>query len=213
MFSKKQEFIEFTLHEKILKFGSFTLKSGRKSPYFFNTGLCNNGKLLDELSSYYADYISENSLDFDFIFGPAYKGITLCSSICHSLYKKYSINKPFAFNRKEEKKHGDMGKFVGCPITGISLIVDDVISSGSSIVESIEMITESKAACSDVLVAFDRMEVGENKVAAKEISEKFTIKVHSLISLNDISNFIKSNSEYKEHIQAMDKYILEHGAN
>ena len=182
MFSKKQEFIEFTLHEKILKFGSFTLKSGRKSPYFFNTGLCN-------------------------------KGITLCSSICHSLYKKYSINKPFAFNRKEEKKHGDMGKFVGCPITGISLVVDDVISSGSSIVESIEMITESKAACSDVLVAFDRMEVGENKVAAKEITEKFAIKVHSLISLNDISNFIKSNSEYKEHIQAMDKYILEHGAN
>ena len=82
MFSKKQEFIEFTLREKILKFGSFTLKSGRKSPYFFNTGICNSGKLLDELSSYYADYISENSLDFDFIFGPAYKGITLCSSIC-----------------------------------------------------------------------------------------------------------------------------------
>ena len=109
--------------------------------------------------------------------------------------------------------HGDMGKFVGCPIAGVSLIVDDVISSGSSIVESIEMITESKAVCSDVLVAFDRMEVGKNKVAAKEIAEKFTIKVHSLISLHDILNFVKSKSEYKEHIQAMDEYILEHGAN
>ncbi len=213
MFNKKQEFIEFTLHENILKFGSFTLKSGRKSPYFFNTGLCNNGKLLNELSSYYADYISEKSLNFDFIFGPAYKGITLCSSICHSLYKDYSINKSFAFNRKEEKKHGDMGKFVGCSMTGTSLIVDDVISSGSSIIESIEMITESKAVCSDVLVAFDRMEVGKNKVAAKEISEKFMINVHSLISLQDISIFIKSKSEYKEYVQAMDKYILEHGAN
>ena len=155
----------------------------------------------------------ENSLNFDFVFGPAYKGITLCSSICHSLYKKYSINKPFAFNRKEEKKHGDMGRFVGCPLIGTSLIVDDVISSGSSIVESIEMITESKAVCGDVLVAFDRMEIGRDKVAAKEIAENFAINVHSLISLQDISIFIKSKSEYKEHIQAMDNYILEHGAN
>ena len=213
MFNKKQEFIEFTLHENILKFGRFTLKSGRISPYFFNTGLCNNGKLLSELSGYYADYISVNSLKFDFIFGPAYKGITLCSSICHSLYNNYSINRPFAFNRKEEKKHGDMGKFVGCPVEGTSLIVDDVISSGSSIIESIEMITASKAVCCDVLVAFDRMEIGKNKSASIEITEEYKINFHSLITLQDISTFIKSKSEYKEHIEAMDNYILEHGAN
>ena len=213
MFNRKQEFIEFTLHEEILKFGNFTLKSGRKSPYFFNTGLCNNGRLLNDLSSFYSDYISTNGLKFDFIFGPAYKGITLCSSICHSLYRNHSMSKPFAFNRKEVKKHGDMGRFVGCPIDGTSLIVDDVISSGSSIIESIDMIIESKAQCIDVLVAFDRMEIGESRAASKELIEKYKINFHSLITLHDISTFIKSKQEYKHHVQAMDSYILEHGAD
>ena len=135
MFNKKRDFIEFTINKKILRFGDFTLKSGRKSPYYFNTGLCHDGQLLSDLSSYYADYIKNNNLSYDFIFGPAYKGITLCSSICQSLYYKYSIISQYAFNRKETKLHGDKGNFVGCDIKGESLIVDDVISSGSSIIE------------------------------------------------------------------------------
>ena len=111
-------------------------------------------------TSYYADYIKNNNLNYDFIFGPAYKGITLCSSICQSLYSKYSIISQYAFNRKETKLHGDKGNFVGCDIKGESLIVDDVISSGSSIMESYNLILESHATCENILVAFNRMEIG-----------------------------------------------------
>jgi orotate phosphoribosyltransferase len=207
MFNKKQEFIEFTINEKILNFGNFTLKSGRHSPYFFNTGLCNNGKLLAKLTSYYADYIQNYPLSYDFIFGPAYKGITLCSSISQSLFSKYSIISSYAFNRKEKKTHGDIGSFVGCEIKGKALIVDDVISSGSSIIESYNLLAKHNIICSDILVAFNRMEVGNKLMAAQEISDNYDIKTHYLINLDDIYDYVKSNSQYKKHVQAMEAYI------
>ena len=207
MFNKKRDFIEFTINKKILRFGDFTLKSGRKSPYYFNTGLCHDGQLLSDLSSYYADYIKNNNLNYDFIFGPAYKGITLCSSICQSLYSKYSINSQYAFNRKETKLHGDKGNFVGCDIKGESLIVDDVISSGSSIIESYNLILESHATCKNILVAFNRMEIGINSMASKELKKKYDIQTHYLINLDDIYEYIKSNSKYTKYVQNMDVYI------
>ena len=207
MFNKKREFIEFTINKKILRFGDFTLKSGRKSPYYFNTGLCHDGQLLSDLSTYYADYIKNNNLNYDFIFGPAYKGITLCSSICQSLYYKYSIISQYAFNRKEKKLHGDKGNFVGCDIKGESLIVDDVISSGSSIIESYNLILESHATCKNILVAFNRMEIGKNSMASKELKENYDIQTHYLINLDDIYEYIKSNSKYTKYVQNMDVYI------
>ena len=207
MFNKKRDFIEFTINKKILRFGDFTLKSGRKSPYYFNTGLCHDGQLLSDLSSYYADYIKDNNLNYDFIFGPAYKGITLCSSICQSLYYKYSIISQYAFNRKEKKLHGDKGNFVGCDIKGESLIVDDVISSGSSIIESYNLILESHATCKNILVAFNRMEIGKNSMASKELKKNYDIQTHYLINLDDIYEYIKSNSKYTKYVQNMDVYI------
>ena len=201
MFNKKRDFIEFTINKKILRFGDFTLKSGRKSPYYFNTGLCHDGQLLSDLSSYYADYIKNNNLNYDFIFGPAYKGITLCSSICQSLYYKYSIISQYAFNRKEKKMHGDKGNFVGCDIKGESLIVDDVISSGSSIIESYNLILESHATCKNILVAFNRMEIGKNSMASKELKTNYDIQTHYLIDLDDIYEYIKSNSKYTKYVQ------------
>ncbi len=213
MFNNKQDFIEFTIHENILKFGDFTLKSGRKSPYFFNTGLCNNGALLSKLSGYYAQYIFDNSLVYDFIFGPAYKGITLCSSISQSLYTNHSINVPYAFNRKEAKTHGDAGNFVGCNLVGKSLIVDDVISSGSSIIESHDMLKKSKVVSKDFLVAFNRMEIGEKEMASNELANNYGMNSHSLIDLEDIHKYIKSNSQYKSYIKSMNEYIEKYKGN
>ena len=207
MFNNKQDFIEFILSEKILKFGNFTLKSGRQSPYYFNTGLCHNGELITKLSSYYASYITQKALEFDFIFGPAYKGITLCSSISQSLFVNHQLNKPYAFNRKEKKDHGDMGQFVGCDISGSALIVDDVVSSGSSIIESIDLINEKKSKCHDVLVAFDRMEIGKSKMASLELQSEYNTVVHSIINLDDIADVVKSKSEYKSFINAMNDYM------
>ncbi len=207
MFNKKQDFIEFTLHEDILRFGKFTLKSGRNSPYFFNTGLCNNGFLLSKLADFYSNYIKEEALKYDFIFGPAYKGITLCSSISHSLYVNYSINSPYAFNRKETKDHGDKGIFVGCEVNGSALVVDDVISSGSSIIDSIKLLDQENSTCKDVLVAFNRMEIGKIKSASSELETENRIKTHHLINLDDIYEYIKSNSEYSQYIQSMEEYM------
>ena len=207
MFNKKQEFIEFTIDENILKFGNFTLKSGRHSPYFFNTGNCNNGKLLAELTSYYADYIQDHSLNYDFIFGPAYKGITLCSSISQSLFNKYSTVTNYAYNRKEAKTHGDMGSFVGCEVTGKALIVDDVISSGSSIIESHNLLTKHEVTCSDVLVAFNRMEIGSKLMASQEILNNYGMQTHYLIDLDDIYEYINSNTQFKKYVHDMEQYI------
>ncbi len=210
MFNKKQEFIEFTLHEEILRFGKFTLKSGRNSPYFFNTGLCNNGLLLSRLADFYSHYIKGNSLKHDFIFGPAYKGITLCSSISHSLYINHKINSPYAFNRKETKNHGDKGNFVGCEIDGNALVVDDVISSGTSIIDSIKMLEQSNSSCKDVLVAFNRMEIGKTKSACSELKSELGINIHYLIDLDDVYDYIKSNSKYSEYTQSMQEYMTKY---
>ena len=209
MNSLKKQFIEFTLNHEILRFGTFTLNSGRQSPYFFNTGLCNNGKLLSLLSKFYSDFIIRQDIEYDFIFGPAYKGITLASSICQTLYIDNSINKPFCYNRKEAKTHGESGLFVGYQPNGSALIVDDVISSGKSITESIGLLKVNKAQPVSVLVAFDRMEVGKSKRASLELSEDYKVSVNSIITLDDIIEYIKLDIALSKYLSKMKDYMNE----
>ena len=203
----KKQFIEFTLEHQILRFGNFSLNSGRESPYFFNTGLCNNGKLLANLADFYSSFLVKNSIEYDFIFGPAYKGITLATSISNSLYNSHNINKSFCFNRKEAKTHGEAGIFVGSAPKGNALIVDDVISSGKSIIESIHLLSANGAKPSSVVVAFDRMELGIDKRASIEILEKYKIQVYSIITLNDIIDFLKNNKMMSSELKSMTQYM------
>jgi len=203
----KKRFIEFTLDHEILRFGNFTLNSGRESPYFFNTGLCCTGKLLNKLSSFYCEAIIANKIEFDFIFGPAYKGITLSSSICLNLEAQHNIDKPYTFNRKETKEHGEKGIFVGYMPEGEVLIIDDVISSGNSILNSIDLMVSNNAKVSSVLVAFDRMEVGKKSRASLEISENHKLNIHSIINLDDILNYIKENESLKSFADLMQEYV------
>ena len=206
----KKQFIEFTLDHQILRFGNFSLNSGRQSPYFFNTGLCNTGELLAKLAKFYSDLLVENDIKYDFIFGPAYKGITLATSISNSLYASHNLNKPFCFNRKEAKTHGEKGVFVGSPPIGNALIVDDVISSGKSIIESIDLLLNNDAIPSSVLVAFDRMELGTDKRASIEISDKYRIPVYSIITLDDIVAFLQNNKTMTLELESMNKYIAQY---
>lgn len=203
----KKQFIEFTLEHQILRFGNFSLNSGRESPYFFNTGLCNNGKLLANLADFYSSFLMKNSIEYDFIFGPAYKGITLATSISNSLYNSHNINKSFCFNRKEAKTHGEAGIFVGSAPKGNALIVDDVISSGKSIIESIDLLSDNDAKPSSVLVAFDRMELGIDKRASIEILEKYKIQVYSIITLDDIIDFLNNNKMMSSELKSMTQYM------
>ena len=203
----KKQFIEFTLEHQILRFGNFSLNSGRESPYFFNTGLCNTGKLLASLADFYSSFLVKNSIDYDFIFGPAYKGITLATSISNSLYNSHSTNKPFCFNRKEAKTHGEAGIFVGSAPKGRALIVDDVISSGKSIIESIDLLSVNGAIPSSIVVAFDRVELGIDKRASIEISEKYKIQVYSIITLDDIIDFLKNNKMMSTELKLMTEYM------
>ena len=203
----KKQFIEFTLEHQILRFGNFSLNSGRESPYFFNTGLCNNGKLLANLADFYSSFLMKNSIEYDFIFGPAYKGITLATSISNSLYNSHNINKSFCFNRKEAKTHGEAGIFVGSAPKGNALIVDDVISSGKSIIESIDLLSDNGAKPSSVLVAFDRMELGIDKRASIEILEKYKIQVYSIITLDDIIDFLNNNKMMSSELKSMTQYM------
>ena len=205
----KNNFIEFAINEQILRFGDFTLKSGRNSPYYFNTGLCNSGSKLRSLADYYARYIHQNELNFDFIFGPAYKGITLASSISLQLVNVYSLDKPFSSNRKEEKKHGDVGALIGSPLLGKGLIVDDVISSGSSIEESIMIIRENNAEPVSVLVALDRMELGKSIRAAFELERENNVKVHSIINIDDVILYLEKNEKNNDNFLRMKKYLDE----
>ena len=205
----KNNFIEFAINEQILRFGDFTLKSGRNSPYYFNTGLCNSGSKLRSLADYYARYIHQNELNFDFIFGPAYKGITLASSISLQLVNVYSLDKPFSSNRKEEKKHGDVGVLIGSPLLGKGLIVDDVISSGSSIEESIMIIRENNAEPVSVLVALDRMELGKSIRAAFELERENNVKVHSIINIDDVVLYLEKNEKNNDNFLRMKKYLDE----
>lgn len=194
----QKDFVDFTLETGVLKFGEFTLKSGRISPYFFNAGLFNTGSHLSELGKFYAQAIEASDLKFDVLFGPAYKGIPLASAASIALNDSFNRNVPYSFNRKEAKDHGEGGSIVGHPLEGDILIIDDVITAGTAIHEAQEIIQSSGATAKGVIVALDRQEKGKGELSAiQEVEKVFGIRVLSIISLTHIIDYLKSNNDSK----------------
>jgi orotate phosphoribosyltransferase len=194
----QKDFVDFTLETGVLKFGEFTLKSGRVSPYFFNAGLFNTGSHLSDLGKFYAQAIEASDLKFDVLFGPAYKGIPLASAASIALNDSFNRNVPYSFNRKEAKDHGEGGSIVGHPLEGDILIIDDVITAGTAIHEAQEIIQSSGATAKGVIVALDRQEKGKGELSAiQEVEKVFGIRVLSIISLNHIIDYLKSNNDSK----------------
>ena len=207
----QQEFIEFSLESKVLRFGEYKTKAGRLSPYFFNAGLFNTGRMLDRLGFFYAQTLlnarKEGKIEFDMIFGPAYKGIPLVSTVAINL-SRLGCDTPWAFNRKEAKDHGEGGTIVGAPLRGRVVIIDDVISAGTSIRESVSIIQAQQAVPAGVLIALDRMEKGGNAVettdvsAVRDVEQSFGFQVASIINLNDLLSFMDSGSAAAENVRS-----------
>lgn len=207
----RQAFIEFAIVQKVLCFGEFKTKAGRISPYFFNAGLFNDGNSLRKLGQFYAKAIHAAQIPFDMLFGPAYKGIPLVSSIAIA-FAEMGYNYPFCFNRKEIKDHGEGGKQVGSPLTGRVLIVDDVISAGTSVRESVDLITKANAVPCGVAIALDRMERGTGMLsAAQEVKQAHDIPVISIINLDDLVKFLKESNELVCYLDAVMQYRRQYG--
>lgn len=208
----KRDFIEFALSRNVLKFGEFTLKSGRKSPYFFNAGLFNTGADLARLGEFYAAAIQESAVDFDVVFGPAYKGIPIGTSVSVALFNRYGIDKPVCFNRKEVKDHGEGGNLIGSPLQGKILLVDDVITAGTAIRESMELISANQAELAAVLIALNRKERGKGELSAiQEVERDYQCQVLSIIDLDDLMQFIEQDPRYSSHLPEMRAYRAEFG--
>ncbi|MBD3754693.1 MAG: orotate phosphoribosyltransferase [Gammaproteobacteria bacterium] len=208
----KNQFIEFVMQAGVLKLGEFTLKSGRKSPYFFNAGLFNTGAQLSTLAQGYAATLAESGVDFDILFGPAYKGIPLAATTCVALSEKHAIDKPYAFNRKEAKDHGEGGNIVGHALQGKVMIIDDVITAGTAIREAIDIIKANGAEPAGVLIALDRMEKGKGNLSAiQEVEAEYGIPVISIINLHDIIAYIQTQPDMQHYLDAMMAYRSEYG--
>ena len=209
----QKEFIEFAIEKQVLRFGEFTLKSGRVSPYFFNSGLFNDGKSLAELGKYYAQAVIHANIEFDMIYGPAYKGIPLASTMAIAFQEQHQISYPFCFNRKEIKDHGEGGITFGSDISGRVLIIDDVISAGTSVRESMEIISANGGETVAAVVAVDRQERGQGEQSAiQEVEQQHKIKVINIISLENIITYLENHGESRAHIDAINAYKEEYGA-
>ena len=192
----RQEFIEFALGCKVLRFGEFTTKAGRLSPYFFNAGLFNDGQSLARLAEFYAKAVDAGDVRFDMLFGPAYKGIPLVTATAAALAEHEHMNLPFAFNRKEAKDHGEGGTIVGAPLAGRVLIVDDVMTAGTAIRESVEIIRAQGATPAGVLIALDREERGQGELSAvQEVQQTLGLPVVSVLRLRDLMAHLESAGE------------------
>ena len=192
----QKDFVDFTLETGVLKFGEFTLKSGRVSPYFFNAGLFNTGSHLSQLGKFYAQAIEASRLNFDVLFGPAYKGIPLAAAASIALNDSLNQNVPYSFNRKEAKDHGEGGSIVGHPLEGDILIIDDVITAGTAIREAQDIIQSCEANTKGVIVALDRQEKGKGNLSAiQEVEQIFGITVLSIINLSHIIDYLKANDD------------------
>ena len=208
----KQQFFELAMARGNLKFGEFTLKSGRISPYFFNAGGFDDGRSLQILCDCYAQAILDSGLDFDMLFGPAYKGIPLATGIALMLNAGHQKNIPFAYNRKEAKDHGEGGTLVGAELKGNVLITDDVISAGTSVRESIEWIEITGAHACGVAIALDRQERGKGRLsAAQEVESEFAIPVISIAGLGDLIEFLEDQSVANIDISAIRRYRNDYG--
>lgn len=208
----RKRFIQLAIANDVLRFGEFTLKSGRTSPYFFNAGLFNSGAALAELGVCYAQVIVEQALDFDVLFGPAYKGIPLVAAIAVALSTEHGIDKPYAFNRKEAKAHGEGGSIVGAEIHGNVLIVDDVITAGTAIREAVDIISAEGGRTSSILIALDRQERGRGELSAiQEVQQDFDVSVHSIITMADLIAYIETDDNYSQYLDAMRAYRDQYG--
>lgn len=201
------EFIEFAITHKVLCFGDFTLKSGRQSPYFFNSGLFSDGKSLSRLGRYYASAIQAASVRYDMLFGPAYKGIPLASAVAMALAEDHDINVPYCFNRKEVKDHGEGGTTFGAPLHGETLIIDDVISAGTSVNLSVEIIKQAGATTAGVAIALDRQEKGEGELSAvQEVEQRHQISVISIITLENMIEYLEKIPSMSENLGRIRQY-------
>ena len=208
----KQQFIEFALARQVLKFGEFTLKSGRVSPYFFNAGLFNQGADLARLGEFYAAALQDAGLQYDMIFGPAYKGIPIATAVSIALFNRFDTNKPVCFNRKETKDHGEGGNLIGSPLRGKVLLVDDVITAGTAIRESMQIIQANEAQLSAVLIALNRQERGNGELSAiQEVELDYQCDVLSIIDFADLMAFIETQPEYQQYLPAMRAYREQYG--
>ncbi len=208
----QRKFIELAIAEQVLKFGKFTLKSGRISPYFFNAGLFSTGKALAALGRYYAQGIMDKCPEFDIIFGPAYKGIPLASAAAIALAQDFDRDAPYCFNRKEIKAHGEGGRLVGSPLEGRVLIIDDVITAGTAIREVLDIVRSEGAQVSSVVVGLDRKERGEGNLSAtQEIEAEYGINVISIIDIDDILAYIGHSQLDNSIVARIERYQNEYG--
>jgi orotate phosphoribosyltransferase len=207
----QHDFIKFSIDTGVLGFGEFTLKSGRISPYFFNAGLFNNGASLARLGQYYARAIVDQDINFDMLYGPAYKGITLAASTAIALSEQHQRNIPYAFNRKEAKPHAEGGVIVGAPLSGNVLIIDDVISSGISIREAVDIIKQQGGTPAGVIIALDRQERGDKQSAIVEMEQEFGLKIYSIVNLDMLVQYLQNHHEDKSHLQVIQRYRETYG--
>ncbi|MBD8684245.1 orotate phosphoribosyltransferase [Pseudomonas sp. CFBP 13719] len=208
----QRDFIRFAIDRGVLRFGEFTLKSGRTSPYFFNAGLFNTGAALAELARYYAAAIVDSGIAFDVLFGPAYKGIPLAAATSVQLAERHQLDVPWCFNRKEAKAHGEGGSLVGSPLAGNVLIIDDVITAGTAIREVMQIIQQQGATAAGVMIALNRQELGNGELSAiQEVERDFAVPVVSIVSLNQVLEFLADDAQLKQHLPAVEAYRAQYG--
>ncbi|UCJ17435.1 orotate phosphoribosyltransferase [Pseudomonas sp. MM211] len=208
----QRDFIRFAIERGVLRFGQFTLKSGRVSPYFFNAGLFASGLALARLGRFYAAAVVDSGIQFDVLFGPAYKGIPLAASTGVALAEHHDLDLPWCFNRKEAKDHGEGGTLVGAPLNGRVLIIDDVITAGTAIREVMQIIQAQNAQAAGVLIALDRQERGRGELSAiQEVERDFAIPVVSIVSLQQVLEYLADDAELKQYLPAVEAYRAEYG--
>lgn len=208
----QKEFIEFAIERGVLKFGEFMLKSGRTSPYFFNAGLFNQGSDLARLGRFYAAALQDSGVQYDLLFGPAYKGIPIATAAAIALYDTYQKDVPYCFNRKEKKDHGEGGNLVGSPLKGRVMLVDDVITAGTAIRESMEIVQANGAELAGVLIALDRQEKGQGELSAiQEVERDYNATVISIVKLNDVIAYLQNSADFAEYLDAVTAYRAQYG--
>lgn len=208
----QKEFIEFAIEKEVLKFGEFTLKSGRISPYFFNAGLFNTGRDLARLGRFYAAALMDSGIEYDLLFGPAYKGIPIATTTAVALADSYNLDLPYCFNRKEAKTHGEGGSLVGSELQGRVMLVDDVITAGTAIRESMDIIQAHHAELAGVLIALDRQEKGKAELSAiQEVERDYGAKVISIVQLSDLITYLEAQPEMQSYLDSVKAYRDQYG--
>jgi len=212
MLDYQRDFIEFAIEQNVLRFGEFTLKSGRTSPYFFNAGLFNSGRALARLGEFYAAAIANAGIEFDVLLGPAYKGIPLAATTAVAMANQYDRDVPYVFNRKEAKDHGEGGNLVGAPLEGRVMIIDDVITAGTAIREVMTIIEQAQATPASVVIALNRQEKGKGELSAiQEVERDYNMPVTSIVSLNDLIEYLEEKGGMEQELAAIRAYREQYG--